>query len=222
MFFFECDGAHRDLPVLTHSFPTRRSSDLQERRCRLQCRRRDRVRFEGGGGIRGMSSESTVRGGRPADLSLIETIRWEPGKGFLRLDHHMRRLKCSADALGFLQPDDPKAALQGAVTGELPLRVRLTVTYRGKIELTTSSFEPVPDDRIWRLRIAQQRLASDDAFLRHKTSRREAYEAARAEFSSEDADEVLLLNERGEVRSEEHTSELQSLMRISYAVFCLK
>src|SRR3546814_6379109 len=27
---------------------------------------------------------------------------------------------------------------------------------------------------------------------------------------------------RGLVRSEEHTSELQSLMRISYAVFCLK
>src|SRR3546814_3745300 len=27
---------------------------------------------------------------------------------------------------------------------------------------------------------------------------------------------------QGEVRSEEHTSELQSLMRISYAVFCLK
>src|SRR3546814_3232102 len=27
---------------------------------------------------------------------------------------------------------------------------------------------------------------------------------------------------RAETRSEEHTSELQSLMRISYAVFCLK
>src|SRR3546814_3190235 len=27
---------------------------------------------------------------------------------------------------------------------------------------------------------------------------------------------------KGEGRSEEHTSELQSLMRISYAVFCLK
>src|SRR3546814_1886954 len=27
---------------------------------------------------------------------------------------------------------------------------------------------------------------------------------------------------RGVLRSEEHTSELQSLMRISYAVFCLK
>src|SRR3546814_1519803 len=28
LFFFECYGYHRDLHVLTHSFPTRRSSDL--------------------------------------------------------------------------------------------------------------------------------------------------------------------------------------------------
>src|SRR3546814_7552900 len=33
---------------------------------------------------------------------------------------------------------------------------------------------------------------------------------------------VLALGEEGLKRSEEHTSELQSLMRISYAVFCLK
>src|SRR3546814_3940860 len=32
----------------------------------------------------------------------------------------------------------------------------------------------------------------------------------------------LGLNDDAEIRSEEHTSELQSLMRISYAVFCLK
>src|SRR3546814_2963228 len=31
-----------------------------------------------------------------------------------------------------------------------------------------------------------------------------------------------MLADGGKVRSEEHTSELQSLMRISYAVFCLK
>src|SRR3546814_2530385 len=30
------------------------------------------------------------------------------------------------------------------------------------------------------------------------------------------------LGPKGSTRSEEHTSELQSLMRISYAVFCLK
>src|SRR3546814_3360645 len=32
----------------------------------------------------------------------------------------------------------------------------------------------------------------------------------------------LILHGQGKERSEEHTSELQSLMRISYAVFCLK
>src|SRR3546814_11448479 len=35
-----------------------------------------------------------------------------------------------------------------------------------------------------------------------------------------EADPALLVDDR--CRSEEHTSELQSLMRISYAVFCLK
>src|SRR3546814_6614469 len=46
----------------------------------------------------------------------------------------------------------------------------------------------------------------------------DAYEAGRAmgTFAQDTADAYQLS------RSEEHTSELQSLMRISYAVFCLK
>src|SRR3546814_4318722 len=40
-----------------------------------------------------------------------------------------------------------------------------------------------------------------------------------AEYSAAEAD---LGHRRLDDRSEEHTSELQSLMRISYAVFCLK
>src|SRR3546814_2786298 len=34
--------------------------------------------------------------------------------------------------------------------------------------------------------------------------------------------DFFVLRDVDDVRSEEHTSELQSLMRISYAVFCLK
>jgi 4-amino-4-deoxychorismate lyase len=146
-----------------------------------------------------MSSQSTVRTRQSGDLSLIETMRWEPDHGFLRLDQHMRRLSRSADALGFLAPADPAMALQLAVGGETPLRIRLTVTYRGKLEVTTTPFEQEPESKVWRLRIANQRLSSDDAFLRHKTTRRDVYEAARAEFTSGDADEVLMLNERGEL-----------------------
>src|SRR3546814_4958051 len=39
---------------------------------------------------------------------------------------------------------------------------------------------------------------------------------------SDTAWDAYLKGDRGIFRSEEHTSELQSLMRISYAVFCLK
>src|SRR3546814_3796950 len=34
--------------------------------------------------------------------------------------------------------------------------------------------------------------------------------------------QVAIVDERPDARSEEHTSELQSLMRTSYALFCLK
>src|SRR3546814_8462215 len=53
---------------------------------------------------------------------------------------------------------------------------------------------------------------------RHRLLRRTGKQA-RVEFPERDADRPRLAVAQ---RSEEHTSELQSLMRISYAVFCLK
>src|SRR3546814_6519242 len=41
-------------------------------------------------------------------------------------------------------------------------------------------------------------------------------------IAAEDGDDALAHQHGAVRRSEEHTSELQSLMRISYAVFCLK
>src|SRR3546814_4697459 len=48
---------------------------------------------------------------------------------------------------------------------------------------------------------------------------RDVMDHAAAELEDRLAGQPALL---AEMRSEEHTSELQSLMRISYAVFCLK
>src|SRR3546814_7934260 len=61
----------------------------------------------------------------------------------------------------------------------------------------------------------------DEVFLGHIVSRAQNMSEETAKLI--DA-EVRRLVEEGEAtaRSEEHTSELQSLMRISYAVFCLK
>src|SRR3546814_1238874 len=51
-----------------------------------------------------------------------------------------------------------------------------------------------------------------------------SYDQARAFVARHGAGSATQLRavETAEERSEEHTSELQSLMRISYAVFCLK
>ncbi|MBO9628110.1 MAG: aminotransferase class IV family protein [Shinella sp.] len=134
------------------------------------------------------------------DLSLIETLRWEPGIGFVRLERHLARLTDSAAALGLPGAEKAEATLAAACAGsETPLRVRLELFAEGRIDAQTAAFAPLAPDATWRLAIAETRLASTDLLLRHKTSRRELYAAARAEFPASEADEVILLNERGEL-----------------------
>src|SRR3546814_1827406 len=61
------------------------------------------------------------------------------------------------------------------------------------------------------------------AWLAGDDRRRGAYFRAKAAWTMLDRASVLGAGQAPsyEVRSEEHTSELQSLMRISYAVFCV-
>jgi 4-amino-4-deoxychorismate lyase len=142
-----------------------------------------------------MPAEGTLRDGTAAGFELIETLRWQPEEGFVRLDRHLQRLYASAHALGFVA--DPEAigeALRGCKGERVPLRVRLTLAQDGKANATTAPFEALAADMVWTLRIAKARLDSTDPLLRHKTTRRAVYEAARAEFPREEADEVLLLN----------------------------
>lgn len=135
-----------------------------------------------------------------SDFSLIETLRFEPGIGFTRLRLHLARLERSARRIAFPAPSAAREKLEEAVTGATtPLRVRLTLDAAGRIDVTSATFTPLAPDTIWKIRIAAQRLDSADKLLRIKTTRREVYEAARAEYPASEADEVLMLNERDEV-----------------------
>lgn len=147
-----------------------------------------------------MPAEGPLRDGQPARFELIETLRWEPGEGFLRGNRHLGRLAHSATELGFyFDEGKTRNRLASAIGGEKPLRVRLALKPDGEIEVATQPFAPLPAETVWRLAIARTRLASTDELLRHKTSLRSTYEAARAEFPPSEVEEVLLLNERGEV-----------------------
>ncbi|WP_394886767.1 aminotransferase class IV family protein [Mesorhizobium sp. AaZ16] len=147
-----------------------------------------------------MSPEGPVRDGNGSDFELIETLRWEPARGFVRLERHMARLATSARELGFeLSPAGIDRALRDAVGGDAPLRVRLTLAQDGKAEVTTLAYAPLAPDAFWTLKIAETRLDANDPLLRHKTTQRAVYDAARVEFSRGEADEVILLNQHGQV-----------------------
>ena len=148
-----------------------------------------------------MSVESALRDGNGAGFELIETMRWEPGSGFLRFERHLARLYASAAELGFAcDPERIGEVLSNAVNGQLiALRVRLALQRSGEAAAAVQPYEPLPADKVWRLQLARIRLDSGNMLLRHKTSLRQVYTQARAEYLATRADEVLLANERGEL-----------------------
>lgn len=145
-----------------------------------------------------MPAERPIRDGDGAGFGLIETLRFEDGV-FVRLHRHLDRLASSAKELGFHHDRDRVRVALRQVDGPSPQRVRLVLTREGLVDVTTAPFMRLSRDTVWRLAVANTRLDSADLLLRHKTTRRALYERARAEFPSDAIDEVLLLNERGEI-----------------------
>ena len=135
------------------------------------------------------------------DFSLIETMHYQPGTGVARFNLHMARLRNSAKVLGFAGADDARSALLGYVAEQAsPLRLRLELLPDGRHEITSAPYMPLLVDTMWKIRVAgTARLTSTDPILRHKTSKRAVYDAARAEYARGDADEVILLNEKDEL-----------------------
>lgn len=143
-----------------------------------------------------MPLESALRDG----FDLIETMRHEPGLGLVRVERHLARLAVSAQALDFhCDSTAVLDAIAGVVDPEQLLRVRLTLAPNGRVACTAHPFVPLAPGATWRLAIADSRLDRDDPLVRHKTTRREIYEAARAEFPPEKADEVILTNRQGQL-----------------------
>ncbi|MGX7874821.1 aminotransferase class IV family protein [Mesorhizobium sp. ORM6] len=148
-----------------------------------------------------MSAQSPLRDGDAADFELIETMRWEPGPGFLRFDRHLARLYGSAAELGFIcDPQRIAEVLGDALDGSrAAMRTRLALSHNGDATASAQPYEALAADKVWVLRLARTRLDSSNTLLRHKTSRRQLYTHARSEYLITQADEVILSNGRSEI-----------------------
>ncbi len=144
-----------------------------------------------------MPAESTVRSRSDHDFGLIETLRYEPGQGCIRAGRHLDRLTESSRHFHRTFDRNEAAQLLAGIPAEKTLRVRLFLDQQDRLSCTMHDFTPVPEGTVWKVAIAKTKLDSTDPLLAHKTSRRELYEAARAEFPAGQADEVLMENEKG-------------------------
>jgi 4-amino-4-deoxychorismate lyase len=149
-----------------------------------------------------MSDQGAIPDRRVSDFGLIETLLWTRDEGFFLLHEHLERLRRSSAQLGFRHDESrvvealTRAAesFPGAAAGRL--RVRIVLSRDGAIESSAAQVEPVADNAIWTVAVAERRFLSTEPLLRHKTTRRELYET---ELARSNADEVLFLNEREEV-----------------------
>ncbi len=136
-----------------------------------------------------------------SDFQLIETMLWD-GK-FHLLSMHLDRMESSASYFNF---SFDRAAITSRLTAESALfepgdlyRVRLLLDEQGTLSIEHSRHIPNTPGIVGRIRLSSERTSSADVFLRHKTTHRELYESQYAKCRAEGLDEIIFLNERGEV-----------------------
>ncbi len=130
---------------------------------------------------------------------LIETMRCEEGVIAL-LERHVDRVSASARTLGY---DFDEHAFRQRVADASCLRgtcrIRATLDAAGHIEVSVHPLDGAHAPGAWRLCLADVRIDSSDPYRRHKTTYREHYDRLHREAVREGFDEVIFLNERGEV-----------------------
>jgi para-aminobenzoate synthetase / 4-amino-4-deoxychorismate lyase len=137
---------------------------------------------------------------RPRErFQLIESILWRDGYQMLSL--HLERMELSAKYFDFAFD---RSSLHTALTEQegqfiagVPVKVRVLLSRSGIVNITHSPIEELvlPGEVV----ISTMRVASNDRFLRHKTTRRELYERELRQANSLGFSEVIFLNERNEV-----------------------
>jgi para-aminobenzoate synthetase/4-amino-4-deoxychorismate lyase len=133
------------------------------------------------------------------EWDLLETILWKDG--YHLLPYHLERLQDSAVHLGFPYP---AREIDGALSSEAArhapgesLRVRLLLGRDGTVRVESSPCSP--QEALPTVMLADLHTSSADPFLRHKTTRRELYNAFHRKAASLGHADAIFRNERGEI-----------------------
>lgn len=135
------------------------------------------------------------------DFQLIETMLWDGDFRFLSM--HLDRMESSASYFGF---EFDRSAMELQLIADSLLfepedfyRVRLLLDEAGNLTISHAKYISNAAAQPGHIRLSPERTLSTDVFLRHKTTHRKLYESEYAKCRPDGFDEVIFLNERGEV-----------------------
>lgn len=136
---------------------------------------------------------------RDEEFSLIESLRWD--RGYPLLDAHLERLEQSAGYFGFpFDAEEVRVELESYGRGldaGTSYKVRVRFDPAGGLHIESAPLEPWA--KCGRVLLSKRATCSQDRFLLHKTTRRELYDSELARAQQQGFDEVIFVNERGEV-----------------------
>lgn len=131
------------------------------------------------------------------DFHLVETMRHEPATGVRQLPRHLARLERSAAFYGFdVDVTAIREALIARPAGRGDARVRLSAFRDGSWTIECAPL-PAPAAGMLVLAVDDEPVDAREHWPHHKTSRRAPYRRRAARHP--DADDVVLVNHRGEV-----------------------
>jgi para-aminobenzoate synthetase/4-amino-4-deoxychorismate lyase len=134
------------------------------------------------------------------EYQLIETMAWDPVRGFFLLDLHLERLHESAlyfDIPVKIEKLRKHLIVQSHKFGKESRRVRLAVASNGSYSVQSVSLDELPQ-RV-RICFSPHRTNSADRFLFHKTTNRAIYDSEFDRVRSEGFFDCIFLNEHDEV-----------------------
>ncbi len=142
----------------------------------------------------------------PPDFEVLETILWDKDEGFAYLNEHLARARNSQTYFGRVWNEERSNKALRRLRSLLLrrklkyARVRLLVSKGGKVKTEYVDLEKAGwDKKELKLKVSEKRMDSKDVFLYHKTNNRQFYDSEFKTAHKEGFDEVIFVNEKGEV-----------------------
>ncbi|MBU3912210.1 MAG: aminodeoxychorismate synthase component I [Candidatus Omnitrophica bacterium] len=135
------------------------------------------------------------------DFKLIETMLWQPQKGYFLLRHHLKRLFSSADYFDFKydknRVEKELKRLEKSLKDNYQYRIRVLLARGGELESSFSRLDRGAE--IEKVRFSEKKTSSSSVFFYHKTTIRDLYDKELKKWRRQGYFDIMFTNEKNQI-----------------------